>query len=122
MSDMIRFTFERARDDGASGAQSRAALTAAGERALRDTRLGGERGLYCGMGVCQDCLVTVDGQPNMRACMTKAAPGLDVRRQTFPGAPPERSVGAAPIGMADIATETPMCWSSAAAPAGSAPP
>ena len=66
-----------------------AALTAAGVRELRATRRGldGEgRGLHCGMGVCQDCLVEVDGEPNMRACMTKAQPGMQLRHQDFPGA------------------------------------
>jgi len=65
-----------------------AALTAAGVRELRATRRGldGEgRGLHCGMGVCQDCLVEVDGEPNLRACMTKARPGMQVRHQDFPG-------------------------------------
>jgi pyruvate/2-oxoglutarate dehydrogenase complex dihydrolipoamide dehydrogenase (E3) component/bacterioferritin-associated ferredoxin len=66
-----------------------AALTAAGVRELRATRRGldGEgRGLHCGMGVCQDCLVEVDGEPNTRACMTKAQPGMRLRYQDFPGA------------------------------------
>lgn len=66
-----------------------AALTEAGVRELRATRRGldGEgRGMFCGMGVCQDCLVEVDGAPNTRACMTKATPGMQVRHQDFPGA------------------------------------
>lgn len=50
-----------------------AALTRAGVTAFRETRTGAGRGIYCGMGVCQDCLVTVDGKPNQRACMTKVA-------------------------------------------------
>lgn len=65
-----------------------AALTEAGVRDLRATRRGldGEgRGIHCGMGICQDCLVEVDGEPNLRACMTKAAPGMRVRHQDFPG-------------------------------------
>jgi pyruvate/2-oxoglutarate dehydrogenase complex dihydrolipoamide dehydrogenase (E3) component len=37
------------------------------------------------MGVCQDCLVEVDGEPNTRACMTKAQPGMQLRHQDFPG-------------------------------------
>ena len=49
-----------------------AALTEAGIIAFRHTPKGEERGLFCGMGVCQDCLLTVDGVPNRRACMTKA--------------------------------------------------
>lgn len=49
-----------------------AALTEAGERALRQTAKGTLRGMFCGMGICQDCLVTIDGIPNQRACMTPA--------------------------------------------------
>jgi len=30
-------------------------------------------GIYCGMGVCYECLVTIDGTPNIRACQTFAA-------------------------------------------------
>lgn len=65
-----------------------AALTAAGIRSFRETRREGPgRGVFCGMGVCQDCLVVVEGEPNQRACMTKAKPGMEVARQTFPGVP-----------------------------------
>ena len=62
-----------------------AALTQTGERALRQTAGGAKRGMFCGMGVCQDCLVTIDGVPNRRACMTAAASGVEVRPQVaFP--------------------------------------
>jgi thioredoxin reductase len=65
-----------------------AALTEAGIRRFRETRRAGPgRGVFCGMGVCQDCLVVVEGEPNQRACMTKAKPGLEVAQQAFPGAP-----------------------------------
>lgn len=70
-----------------------AALTEAGERVLRVTAKGAERGIFCGMGVCQDCLVTVDGVPNRRACMTAAEPGMAVEPQAAfaaLGAPPAR--------------------------------
>jgi NADH dehydrogenase/NADH:ubiquinone oxidoreductase subunit G len=33
------------------------------------------------MGVCFDCLVEVNGQPNVQACMTQARDGMKVRRQ-----------------------------------------
>lgn len=62
-----------------------AALTEAGIVAFRHTPKGEERGLFCGMGVCQDCLLTVDGVPNRRACMTKAIDGQNVKQQVaFP--------------------------------------
>ncbi len=56
-----------------------AALIARGDAALRHTRRGYGRGLYCGMGVCFECLVMVDGLPNTRACMTWVRDGMDVR-------------------------------------------
>jgi 2Fe-2S iron-sulfur cluster binding domain len=53
-----------------------AALTSAGIRSWRTTRFGGRpRGLYCGIGVCFDCLITVNGRPSLRACMVEARPG-----------------------------------------------
>jgi predicted molibdopterin-dependent oxidoreductase YjgC len=59
-----------------------AALFAAGARITRWTARAGEpRGYFCGMGVCQDCLVTVDGLPNVRACMTPVREGLRVETQ-----------------------------------------
>lgn len=62
-----------------------AALTDAGHLALRHTAKGDSRGMFCGMGVCQDCLVTIDGVPNRRACMTPAANGLQIDTQiAFP--------------------------------------
>jgi predicted molibdopterin-dependent oxidoreductase YjgC len=63
-----------------------AALWAAGVRSWRTTRLGGRpRGLFCGIGVCFDCLVTVDGRADERACVVPAGPGLDVRTQVGSG-------------------------------------
>jgi len=56
-------------------------LIAEGHRATRTTVGGEPRGVFCGMGVCFDCLVVVDGAPNTRACMTFVAEGMDVRRQ-----------------------------------------
>ena len=59
-----------------------AALLASGRRVTRWTARAGEaRGYFCGMGVCQDCLLTVDGLPNVRACMTPVRAGLRVETQ-----------------------------------------
>ncbi|MFO1058618.1 MAG: (2Fe-2S)-binding protein [Dongiaceae bacterium] len=55
-----------------------ACLMRAGRLALRRPRQGGARGLYCGIGVCQDCVLTVDGEPGLRACVTAARPGQAV--------------------------------------------
>ena len=51
-------------------------------RTLRKTRKTYEpRGLFCGIGVCYDCLVIVDGRANVRACMTRAMSGMKVCTQ-----------------------------------------
>lgn len=56
-----------------------AALTRAGVRAWRTTRRRGRpRGLFCGIGICYDCLLTVDGAPDQRACLVPAADGMVV--------------------------------------------
>ncbi len=61
-----------------------AALIAEAGPATRTTAHGATRGYYCGMGVCFDCLVVVDGVPNTRACMTPVASGMRVERQRGP--------------------------------------
>ena len=85
--------FEGQRFETTEGQSLAAALTASGERAFRHTAKGGERGIFCGMGVCQDCLVTVNGQTNQRACMTPVQDGMIVSRQeafpSFADAPPK---------------------------------
>ena len=53
-----------------------AALWSAGITSWRSTRGGGlPRGVFCGIGVCFDCLVTVNGRPNQRACLVPARSG-----------------------------------------------
>jgi predicted molibdopterin-dependent oxidoreductase YjgC len=46
--------------------------------AVRRTEAGAPRGLFCGMGVCFDCLVTIDGVADRRACMTPIRDGMRV--------------------------------------------
>jgi len=45
---------------------------------LRYTERLAPRSLFCGMGVCFDCLVTVDGTPEIRACMTEVQNGMRI--------------------------------------------
>lgn len=62
-----------------TGESVHAALLAAGYRVLRKTGPDQRpRGIFCGMGVCYDCLVTINGVPNQRACMTLVADGMEV--------------------------------------------
>ena len=64
------------------------ALLAAGRRVLHTTRGHAPRGVYCNMGVCQSCLVTVDGVPNVRACVTLVAAHLKIETQQGAGVSP----------------------------------
>jgi hypothetical protein len=64
-----------------------AALIAAGRRAFRTTPVSGvPRGPYCLMGVCFDCLVTVDDRPDQRGCLIAVAPGMRIETQRGTGA------------------------------------
>lgn len=59
-----------------------AALLASGVEACRTTPVrGAPRGPYCHMGVCFDCLVTIDGVPNRQACMVAVADGMRIEAQ-----------------------------------------
>ena len=59
-----------------------AAMFAAGVSAFRLAPVdGGPRGPWCAMGVCFECLVEIDGEPNRQACMTPVREGLRVRRR-----------------------------------------
>jgi len=64
--------------DAYPGESIAATLLAAGHRIFRRTAQNAPRGLFCGMGICYDCLVTVDGVPNVRSCVTPASPGCAV--------------------------------------------
>ncbi|MEU6478048.1 (2Fe-2S)-binding protein [Streptomyces sp. NPDC047017] len=56
-----------------------AALVAAGRVAWRTTRVGHRpRGVFCGIGVCFDCLVTIDATAGRRACLILARTGMTV--------------------------------------------
>ncbi|SEK10612.1 (2Fe-2S)-binding protein [Paraburkholderia diazotrophica] len=57
-----------------------AALLANGPMACRTSAVSGApRGPFCMMGVCFECLVEIDGVPNVQACMTRVAEGMRVR-------------------------------------------
>ncbi|RLC20008.1 MAG: (2Fe-2S)-binding protein [Deltaproteobacteria bacterium] len=53
------------------GESVHAALTAAGIRNFRTSKTGEPRGVFCGMGICYECLVTINNIPDQRACMTQ---------------------------------------------------
>lgn len=77
MSNKINATFNDQPLTAEDGATVGAALMANGVTSWRSTRKEGRpRGLFCGIGVCFDCLVEVDGEPNQRACMVRLTDGM----------------------------------------------
>lgn len=57
-------------------------LLASGRKTLRYTKKFEQlRGLYCGIGLCQECRMVINGVPNTQACPTLAAPGIQVETQ-----------------------------------------
>lgn len=55
------------------------ALLAAGYLATRRTPVtGSPRGGYCLMGVCFECVVTIDGVPNRQGCLVEVQPGMRI--------------------------------------------
>ncbi len=79
---LVEFTFDGTAVTGRDGEPIAAALFAAGYRVLRTMpRFGGARGGYCMIGRCTDCLVVVDGLPNVPACRTAVSAGQTVRTQ-----------------------------------------
>jgi glycine/D-amino acid oxidase-like deaminating enzyme/bacterioferritin-associated ferredoxin len=65
-----------------SGDSIAAALTKAGILTFGTSRTGRKRGLFCGMGACQECLVTIDGNRSQRACMTEVRTNMRVEPQS----------------------------------------
>ena len=118
MSESISFTFAGRELTGRRGESLAAALIAAGIRGFRATRTGAERSIFCGMGVCQDCLVEVDGQSNRRACMVKLDRGITVRREAFARELPAPQSGAPPRTVEEIPEEAPEILVVGAGPGG----
>lgn len=78
----VHFTFNGREMEAYEGETVAAALLALEQRLLRRTSRRGEpRGLFCGMGVCFDCLMQIDGRPNMQACVTPVRDGMHVETQ-----------------------------------------
>ncbi|GAA2622235.1 MULTISPECIES: (2Fe-2S)-binding protein [Streptomyces] len=79
-------TFDGRELPAQEGQSIAAVLWGAGIMSWRTTREGGTpRGAFCGIGSCHDCLVTVNGLPNQRACLVPARPADAVTTQEGTG-------------------------------------
>ena len=74
----LRLTVDGRSITAFAGESLATALWAAGIRQLRVSPGGAPRGMFCGMGICQECVVEVAGLAVL-ACQTRVAEGLDVQ-------------------------------------------
>lgn len=118
MTGTITIDFEGTPVEARAGESLAAALTAHGVNAFRTTRCEAERGLFCGMGVCQDCLVEVDGKPNQRACMTKVDRPMAVRHEAHARPLMPAGQGHPPVTIGDVEVRTPELLVIGAGPGG----
>jgi sarcosine oxidase subunit alpha len=61
-----------------AGTTVAAAILAADEAAFRTSVAGEPRGPLCGMGICFECRVTIDGVPHQRSCTTLIRDGMEI--------------------------------------------
>ena len=74
---LVSFTVDGRKIEAVEGEPIAAALLAHGIRVMRKTpRYGEPRGVFCGIGRCTDCIMTVDGVPNVRTCVTPVRDGM----------------------------------------------
>ncbi|ONI68315.1 FAD/NAD(P)-binding oxidoreductase [Kribbella sp. ALI-6-A] len=83
-----------------------AALMATGRESWRTTRGAGDpRGVFCGIGACFDCLVVVNGTPDVRACQRTVAAGDRISTQAGAVLPTDDRVGAQDASAVHAASE-----------------
>lgn len=80
MTERIRVTLDGEELEGRAGQTIAGILIASRRAAWRDAQTGG-RGVFCGIGVCHDCLVTVNGVEGVRACQRTACDGDELTRE-----------------------------------------
>ena len=61
------------------GSMASAAVVIAGVAVFRRSSSGEPRGALCGMGICFECRVTVNGRKHVRSCQTPCRPGMEIR-------------------------------------------
>ncbi len=71
----VRISVDGVELGGTAGQTIAGVLLTSGLRSWRLAPSGAPRGLFCGIGVCFDCLVTVNGVPDVRACLRRVVDG-----------------------------------------------
>jgi predicted molibdopterin-dependent oxidoreductase YjgC len=84
---LVRFELDGKSMTGYEGEPIAVALRAAGVMTHRHTmKLDRPRGIFCAIGRCTDCVMIVDGKPNVRTCVTPLKEGMKLQTQYGVGA------------------------------------
>lgn len=89
--DAVTVTLDGKEVTGTAGQSIAAVFLASGRVSWRRTAVGDRpRGVFCGIGVCFDCLAVVNGLSDVRTCQRRAVDGDVVETQHHPlGSEPE---------------------------------
>jgi aerobic-type carbon monoxide dehydrogenase small subunit (CoxS/CutS family) len=79
MSDEIQLRVNGQTVSVAAGTVVAAAVTLTGQTRFRRSVRGEARGPLCGMGICMECRVTINGLTHIRSCQTLCEQGMEVR-------------------------------------------
>jgi len=79
VSNVVTLTVNEVEVNMPAGSMVAAAVLQAGVTGFRRSVSGEARGPLCGMGICFECRVTVDGVAHVRSCQTICENGMDVR-------------------------------------------
>ena len=79
---LVSFMLDGKEAEGYEGEPIAVSLKAMGKTVHRYTKKEHKpRGIFCAIGRCTDCVMVVDGVPNVRTCITPLKEGMDVRTQ-----------------------------------------
>lgn len=79
---LVSFTFDGQTLHGFEGEPIAAALKAEGVMTHRYTKKEHKpRGIFCAIGRCTDCVMIVNGKPNVRTCVTPLEENMEVKTQ-----------------------------------------
>ena len=79
---LIRFTLDGEEQVAAAGISVAAAVLSIRQTSRRSVISGEKRGPYCMMGICFDCLMRIDGEPNRQTCQVILEPGMQISTQS----------------------------------------
>lgn len=82
-SKKISFFFENKELQAYEGETISSALIRNGYYNFRIDKDGKDRGVYCNMGVCNECILTVNGKPSVKSCSTKIVNNDKIFRQNY---------------------------------------